>query len=132
MSGLDPQGRALVKEILLDLGVKGKTVFFSTHITSDVEKICDRLAIISQGRLQALASVDEIRSSTVESYHVLTRNVRLADLPCVITCSESRDSVIECQVAANNLVNLIEAIKMQGGQIDLVEPVRFFALENKQ
>lgn len=124
MSGLDPQGRALVKEIILDLGAQGKTVFFSTHITSDVEKICDRLAIISQGRLQALASVDEIRSSAVESYRILTQNVPLDDLPCVTTSSESNDGVIECQVAANNLVNLIEAIKMQGGQIDLVEPVR--------
>lgn len=124
MSGLDPQGRALVKEIILDLGVKGKTVFFSTHITSDVEKLCDRLAIISQGRLQALTSVDEIRSSMVESYRILTRNVRLDDLPCVITSSESNDRVIECQVSANHLVKLIKAINMQGGQIDLVEPVR--------
>ena len=60
MSGLDPLGRALVKEIILGLKKRGKSVFFSTHITDDVEKICDRVGVIVKGRLEAMDSVENI------------------------------------------------------------------------
>ena len=49
MSGLDPVGRALVKEIITDLRARGKCVFFSTHITADVETVCDRVGVIVNG-----------------------------------------------------------------------------------
>jgi len=48
MSGLDPIGRRMVKDLILDLKRRGTTVFFNTHILSDVESICDRYAIIHQ------------------------------------------------------------------------------------
>ena len=51
MSGLDPIGRNLLKNIILDLKAKGKTIFFSTHILNDVEVLCDRIGLIHQGRL---------------------------------------------------------------------------------
>lgn len=70
MSGLDPIGRALVKEIILDLKKRGKCVFFSTHITDDVEKVCDRVGVIVKGRLVALDSVENILRSGVEGYLV--------------------------------------------------------------
>lgn len=46
MSGLDPLGRKMVKDLILELKQAGTTVFFNTHILSDVESICDRFAII--------------------------------------------------------------------------------------
>src|SRR4029079_16602392 len=46
MSGLDPLGRRLVRDVILDLKAKGKTVFFSTHILSDAESLCDRVALL--------------------------------------------------------------------------------------
>lgn len=73
MSGLDPIGRALVKEIILDLKKRGKCVFFSTHITDDVEKVCDRVGVIVQGQLRALDSVENIVRSGIEGYLVQTR-----------------------------------------------------------
>lgn len=73
MSGLDPIGRALVKEIILDLKKRGKCVFFSTHITDDVEKVCDRVGVIVQGQLRALDSVENIMRSGIEGYLVQTR-----------------------------------------------------------
>lgn len=73
MSGLDPIGRALVKEIILDLKKRGKSVFFSTHITDDVEKVCDRVGVIVQGSLMALDSVENIMRSGIEGYVVQTR-----------------------------------------------------------
>jgi len=57
MSGLDPIGRALVKDIILDLKKRGKCVFFSTHITDDVEKVCDRVGVIVRGSLVAIDRV---------------------------------------------------------------------------
>lgn len=68
MSGLDPIGRALVKDIIRDLKQRGKTVFFSTHITSDVEAVCDRVGVISNGVLEAVDSVDRIVEKGVVGY----------------------------------------------------------------
>ena len=71
MSGLDPVGRALVKDIIVSLKQQGKTVFFSTHIISDVEAVCDRAGIIVNGRLTSLEDVKngimpENRSYTIQ------------------------------------------------------------------
>jgi ABC-2 type transport system ATP-binding protein len=60
MSGLDPIGRKEVRDIILGLKQKGKTIFFSTHILPDVEVICDRLAILVKGELRATGSVEDI------------------------------------------------------------------------
>ncbi|BCL61006.1 hypothetical protein DGMP_16990 [Desulfomarina profundi] len=51
MSGLDPLGRHLIKEIFEELKKRGKTIFFSTHILSDIEELCDRIAVIHKGEL---------------------------------------------------------------------------------
>ncbi len=51
MSGLDPLGRHLMKNIIIDLRRQGKTVFFSSHILSDIEDLCDRIGVIHQGHL---------------------------------------------------------------------------------
>ncbi len=51
MSGLDPMGRNLVTDIILELKAAGKTIFFSSHILNDVEKLCDSIAVIHMGRI---------------------------------------------------------------------------------
>jgi ABC-2 type transport system ATP-binding protein len=51
MSGLDPKARAMVEECLLERKQKGQTLFYTTHLLHDVETLCDRLAILHQGRL---------------------------------------------------------------------------------
>jgi ABC-2 type transport system ATP-binding protein len=52
MSGLDPIGRKEIRDIILRLRNDGKTVFMNTHILSDVEMVCDRVAIIVEGRIR--------------------------------------------------------------------------------
>jgi ABC-2 type transport system ATP-binding protein len=52
MSGLDPIGRKEIRDLIAELRSEGRTVMFSTHILSDVELLCDRVAIIAQGRLR--------------------------------------------------------------------------------
>lgn len=51
MSGLDPLGRHLIKGLITELRSQGKTVFFSSHILSDIEDLCDRIGIVHRGRL---------------------------------------------------------------------------------
>src|SRR5579872_5264432 len=56
MSGLDPVGRREVRDIILQLKEKGRTVFFSTHILSDAEVLCDRVGVLVGGKLQGVGS----------------------------------------------------------------------------
>lgn len=60
MSGLDPIGRYQIREIIVSLKKQGKTLFFNSHILSDVEQVCDRIAILSQGDLICCGSLDEL------------------------------------------------------------------------
>jgi ABC-2 type transport system ATP-binding protein len=64
MSGLDPLGRALVRDMILEENKRGATIFFSSHVLSDVERICDRVAILIQGKLRSVDTVDALISST--------------------------------------------------------------------
>jgi len=59
-SGLDPLGRMKVREIIQRLKSEGKTVFFSSHELGEVETVCDRVAIINQGELQAEGQVSDL------------------------------------------------------------------------
>ena len=65
MSGLDPVGRREVRDIILDLKRLGRTVFFSTHILSDAEMLCDRVAVLLGGKLQGVGAPGEIVSMEV-------------------------------------------------------------------
>lgn len=60
MSGLDPMGRREVRNLIEQLKSEGKTVFFSTHILSDAEALCDRVAILHQGKLRGVGAVEEL------------------------------------------------------------------------
>jgi ABC-2 type transport system ATP-binding protein len=64
MSGLDPMGRREVRELIQELRSEGKTVFFSTHILSDAEALCDRVAVIHQGELRGVGEVSELTSQS--------------------------------------------------------------------
>ena len=59
-NGLDPQARIEMRQLLLDLAARGKTLLVTSHILPELARICDRVAIITRGRLQALGTLDEI------------------------------------------------------------------------
>ncbi|MBD2663958.1 ABC transporter ATP-binding protein [Richelia sinica] len=69
MSGLDPMGRYQMREIILSLKAAGKTIFFNSHILSEVEQICDRIAILNQGELICTGSLQELLSKE-NTYHI--------------------------------------------------------------
>ena len=62
MSGLDPIGRKIVADLILELKENGKTVFFSTHILPDVERICDRACVIIDGRVTDLVESGDLQN----------------------------------------------------------------------
>ncbi len=62
MSGLDPVGRSVVRDVLLDLRARGRTVFLSSHILSDVEMLCDRVGLLGEGRLEAVRTMNEVQA----------------------------------------------------------------------
>jgi ABC-2 type transport system ATP-binding protein len=73
MSGLDPLGRHQIREIILNLKSQGKTVFFNSHVLSDVEMICDRVAILALGNLICAGTLDELLGQDIPTYQVRGR-----------------------------------------------------------
>lgn len=69
-SGLDPLGRREVRDIILDLKKRGRTVFFSTHILPDAEVLCDRVAVLAGGKLQGMGTPQEIMSIEVQGMEI--------------------------------------------------------------
>ncbi|MDU0458549.1 MAG: ABC transporter ATP-binding protein [Geobacteraceae bacterium] len=139
MSGLDPIGRALVKDIILDLKKRGKCVFFSTHITDDVEKVCDRVGVIVKGSLVAVDRVENIMRSGVEGYLVHLRlqdgaNRNFAGIEPLRTAGSTSEFYVSCS-AFNAFMGEVNA---SGAEVALVETRRrdledfFLSLVNKQ
>src|SRR6267154_1816494 len=71
MSGLDPIGRREVRDLIQELKDEGKTIFFATHIRSDAESLCDRVAVMNQGELKGIAVVSELVAQSSGNVEVL-------------------------------------------------------------
>src|SRR5918911_3477639 len=70
MSGLDPVGRREVRDLIAGLRAKGTTVFMCSHILSDIEVLCDRVAILSRGRLAETGSLEELRERAGDGHRI--------------------------------------------------------------
>ena len=82
MSGLDPMGRRDVREAIMELNRTGVTIFYSSHLLSDVESISHKVAMIVDGKIVREGTVDEITESCGVEYHVRTREaIPSAELP---------------------------------------------------
>ncbi|MEO8071563.1 MAG: ABC transporter ATP-binding protein, partial [Acidobacteriota bacterium] len=83
MSGLDPIGRREVRGIILELRDEGRTVLFSSHILSDAELLCSRVAILSGGRLVASGSLAELTAQGARGADLVVANLSPAGLAAV-------------------------------------------------
>lgn len=125
MSGLDPLGRALVKGLIKELKQKGKTVFFSTHITADVEAVCDRVGVIVNGNLRAVDKVETILENGIEGYNIQLRFIGEAG---IIPSFES--IMLECgkveyyvpRALFKQFMDIV--VRTADCEVELVEPVR--------
>lgn len=79
MSGLDPIGRKLVSDLISELRSAGKTVFFSSHVMTDVERLCDRAAIIVGGRLRLVGTMDDLLAQGATLEDVFMQQVQAAE-----------------------------------------------------
>jgi ABC-2 type transport system ATP-binding protein len=126
MSGLDPIGRHMVKDVILDLRRRGRTVLFSTHILSDAESLCDRVAVLSAGRLLTVGRLHEILRIDVSHLEVLVSGVDgalLERLPGL----KGRQALGErssLQVEEASLGDLVQAVQRAGGRVLSVQPIR--------
>ncbi len=103
MSGLDPMGRRDVREAILELNRDGVTIFYSSHLLSDVESISHRVAMIVDGRIVREGTVDEITDSCGIEYHVRTREViAVKDLPEGVALAGHPQEVICADDAARD------------------------------
>ena len=73
MSGLDPLGRKQMRDIIVSLGDRGKTVFFNSHVLAEVEQICNRVGILAQGELICCGTLSELLTDSDRYYHVSGR-----------------------------------------------------------
>jgi ABC-2 type transport system ATP-binding protein len=73
MSGLDPLGRKQMREIIISLGDLGKTVFFNSHVLSEVEEICNRVGILAQGELICCGTLSELLTNNGTHYYASGR-----------------------------------------------------------
>jgi ABC-2 type transport system ATP-binding protein len=125
MSGLDPMGRREVRDLMEQLKHEGKTVFFSTHILSDAEALCDRVAVIHLGELRGVGAVAELTSSVhgqVELvWHgiVVPASLRALGAECHVTGDTVRAVLSEANQDA-----AIEALRRERLRLISVIPVR--------
>jgi ABC-2 type transport system ATP-binding protein len=84
MSGLDPLGRREIRQLILRLRDRGCTVFFSSHVLSDAEALCSRVAIVARGRLVAQGPLTEILAFKVHGWELVMSHVPPAALECVL------------------------------------------------
>lgn len=127
MSGLDPIGRRMVRELILELKRQGKTIFFSTHILSDAETLCDRVALLRGGSLVKVGRLDEILTPDVSHVEVLVSGGRAGELEAIRDGVQARQALGErsrLEVAEGSMLGVLQAVAAAGGRILSVQPVR--------
>ena len=127
MSGLDPVGRKLVKDLMLRLRAQGKTIFFSTHILHDVEIICDRIGIITKGELKFSGDLTEVISDSFSSYEVVFRNPepqQVQSLQQEKYSLRTYEDRMELEVGKGNIGEFLETCLKMGLEPHTIEPKR--------
>ncbi|HLA09394.1 MAG TPA: ABC transporter ATP-binding protein [Pyrinomonadaceae bacterium] len=132
MSGLDPVGRRQVRDLIASLKLESKTVFMCSHILSDIEVLCDRVAILKQGRLSQVGSLVELQRRAGDTHQIEllatgTDETRLREhlsraneLKIVTTASGLRVELAD----ESHVDEALEALRKAGGKLVSVQPLR--------
>jgi ABC-2 type transport system ATP-binding protein len=118
-SALDPLARVAMRELLLEANRAGKTIFLSSHLLSEIEMICHRVAILDKGRLVKLGKTEELLVSR-DRYEIVARGVPA----CSFEPSHAVEGGIGFTVQAASQREAVERVWALGGEILSVNPVR--------
>ena len=127
MSGLDPIGRRLMRDIILGLKAEGKTVLFSTHILADAEALCDRVALLRAGELVRVGELAGILGSDVSHLEVLVAGLpaeRMSGLPAGVRAMHAVGERWRLEVGEADLGTVVKAVEDAGGRVLSVHGVR--------
>jgi ABC-2 type transport system ATP-binding protein len=130
-SALDPVGRHDVREIIRGLGERGTTVFLNSHLLTEVEQVCHRVAIVDRGRVVAEGTLDELLGGD-------TVRIRVTDLDRAAKTGLSRfgqlddegDWLVIRGIDTDRVPELVADIVRLGGRVHAVEP-RHESLEDR-
>ena len=127
MSGLDPLGRREVRDLISSLRSDGKTVFFSSHVLSDVETLCDRVAIMNRGRLLETGKLaDILRRSTNEMEAVVAgvAESAISELTKIATAITQISEAVRLKLASEkDIEKLLGVVRRYNGRIISIQPV---------
>jgi ABC-2 type transport system ATP-binding protein len=119
MSGLDPLGRRLFRKIFRELADSGVSIFFSTHIIEDIESLCDRVVVLSKGKLKYAGEVQQLIDDSTEGVEYRFSAEQSAKLPSLnenldLTVVSSPDGslTISSKSVENSLVEILIAEKV--------------------
>jgi ABC-2 type transport system ATP-binding protein len=125
MSGLDPIGRREIRELILALRAAGKTVFMNTHILSDVESICDRVAIIVKGAIRRQGPTHEVVGDAPSSARIVAASLAADAIESIeggfdVTLHGAGDRV-EISASPKDVEEILAIVLRSGGQVIQVE-----------
>ena len=128
MSGLDPVGRREVRDLIASLRTEGKTVFMCSHILSDIEVLCDNIAILKKGKLAHVGSLDELRAREGSLIEIIAAGADEGTLKRHLTAgaaviADSSGLRIHIQ-DEKELDGVIAALRRANGKVVSVQPVR--------
>jgi ABC-2 type transport system ATP-binding protein len=115
-NGLDPLMQQAFREMLTEAKERGATVFLSSHVLPEVQEICDRIAVVHQGRLRQIGTLNELRLSNI--HHVDVRVIRAIDVHSLqrvagVSAVDVSDHRMQCNVAGS-VGPLLEALRSAG------------------
>ncbi len=118
-SALDPHARVMVRELLLSAREAGKTIFLSSHLLSEVELVCDRVAVLHRGKLARLGRIADLVRAAGQT-EVVARGVAASEF----AGATAQDGVVRFCVAPDVLRASLERIWNLGGEIVSTNPAR--------
>lgn len=127
MSGLDPVGRREVRELIEALRDEGKTVFFSTHILSDAETLCDRVAVLHRGELRGVRAVSDLVAASAGKNEIVVQapsNADLTALRALATDVRAVGDSLRLVVTAEKLETALDTIRQSKVRLISVNPLR--------
>ena len=118
-SALDPLSRVMVRELLLGARHAGKTIFLSSHLLSEVELVCDRVAVLHRGKLARMGRTADLLQAGERS-EIVARAIAVTQFEG----SVARDGIVKFSVPAQTQRATLEKIWNLGGEVVSVNPLR--------